>query len=81
MEISGRIQDSALQGLSRAENRIRRVAQSLAAAPLSAEEGGGEVNLAAEMVSLLHAQRSYEASLKIIQAGDEMERHTIDVLG
>ena len=71
----------ALQGLSSAETKLNQTAVriSQAAAPQNGASGG-TVDLAQEMVNLTLAKEEYQANLKALQAGDELTRHTIDLL-
>jgi flagellar hook-associated protein FlgK len=71
----------ALEGLSRAENRIEKTASHLAHLPSNLVPHHDEVNLSEEMVNLILAARSYEANLKSIETASELEQHLIDLLG
>lgn len=72
---------TALQGLSRAENSVDQAAVRLSQAGISPNGSSGDtVDLATEIVNLTAAKDEYLANLKALQTGEEMAKHTIDIL-
>jgi flagellar hook protein FlgE len=67
-----------LQGMQAAESRVNRAASRLAA--VSSPEGD-QVDLSAEMVALMAAKQSFQASAKVVATADDLSRATIDLLG
>jgi flagellar hook protein FlgE len=70
----------ALSGLQAAGAAVERAGRRVTAAT-SPESAADTVDLSTAMVGLLASQRQFEANLKVFQTADEMDRHTIDVLG
>ena len=72
---------AALQGLTSADSQVDQAASRIAqaSAPSSASSGD-TVDLATELVNLEVGKLDYQANLKALQAGDELARHTIDIL-
>ena len=74
----------ALGGLNQAQTNfdtaVRRIASGGSGAPGS---GAGEdtVDLSSNIVSLLQAKNDFEANLKAVKIGDEMQRTALDLLG
>ena len=66
----------ALQGLERAQAGFERSATRIA----TAAEPGDAVDLSAAVAGLLAAKEAFALNLKVVQAADEMERRTIDLL-
>jgi hypothetical protein len=72
----------ALGGFQQAVTQMESAAARIARLPLAASAPPEDsVDLAASMVELIQAQRSAEANLAVIRTGDEVTRHTLDVLG
>ena len=72
---------AALEGLSRAEAQVDQAAVRISQAGVSPNGSSGDtVDLAAEIVNLTQAKDDYAVSLKALQAGDELIKHTIDIL-
>ena len=73
-----------LGGLKQAEARLeqsaRKIAKPVDLAKLP-ESAGDTVDLAAETVGVIEAVNTYTANLKLIQTADELQQHTIDILG
>ena len=71
----------ALQGLNSAESKLDQTAVriSQATAPQNGSSGG-TIDLAQEMVNLTSAKQEYLVSLKALQAGADLAKHTIDIL-
>jgi flagellar hook protein FlgE len=73
---------SALQGLNSAETKLDQTASRISRAG-----GGGtgaaadSVELSTEMLNLLTAKEEYLANLKSIEAGNEIAKHTLDIVG
>ena len=72
---------AALQGLNSAETKLDQAATRLAQAG-NPETGssGDTVDLATEMVNMAVAKEEYQANLKALQAGNDITKHTIDIL-
>ena len=72
---------TALEGLSRAESKVDQAATRISQAGISQNGTSGDtVYLAKEIVNLAIAKDDYLANLKALQAGDELAKHTIDIL-
>lgn len=71
---------SALEGLNRAESKLEQAAGRISQAGAAAGTSGNSLDLATEMVNLAVAKEEYQANLKALQAGNEVTRHTIDIL-
>ena len=72
---------TALQGLSRAETKVDRAATRISQVGITENGASGDsVDLATEMVNLAEAKIEYQANLKALQTGNEMAKHTIDIL-
>lgn len=72
---------SALQGLSAAETKLDQTASRISHAGIgNAGAAPDSVDLSTEMVNLMMAQTEYEANLKSLQTGNEMTKHTLDIL-
>jgi flagellar basal body rod protein FlgC len=72
---------AALQGLNSAEVKVDQAATRIAQAGNPVNGSSGDtVDLAAEIVNLAAAKIDYQANLKALQAGDEMAKHTLDIL-
>jgi flagellar hook protein FlgE len=70
----------ALSGLEATGAAVEKAGRRVVAAT-SPDSSADEVDLSQAMVGLMTSQRQFEANLKAFQTADEMERHTIDVLG
>jgi flagellar hook protein FlgE len=72
---------SALQGLNAAETKLDQTASRLSRAGI-AEKGAAPdaVDLSAELVNLLTAKQQYAANLKSLETGNEIAKHTLDIL-
>jgi len=71
---------SALQGLNAAETKLDQTASRISRAGTETEAAPDAVDLSTEMVNLLTAKQEYAANLKSLQAGNEMAKHTLDIL-
>ena len=72
---------AALEGMNRAEAKVDQAAVRISQAGVAANGSSGDtVDLATEIVNLAVAKDDYLVNLKALQAGDEMTKHTIDIL-
>jgi len=72
---------TALQGLNSAEAKVDQAAVRLSQAGTAPEGSSGDtVDLAAEVVNLMVGKEEYLANLKALQAGNDLTKHTIDIL-
>jgi len=72
---------AALQGLNSAESQLDQAATRISQAGEAASgSSGNSVDLATEIVNLASAKTEYQANLKALQAGDELTKHTIDIM-
>jgi flagellar hook protein FlgE len=74
--------DSALQGLVRSQSSFDQAAGKIAQEPLSLEHQNPQepASLADDMVALMLARNNYEANLKTVQTGSEMQKKLLDLL-
>ena len=75
--------DTALQGLVRSQSNFDQAAAKIAQEPLSPEQQNpqNQASLADDMVALMLARNNYEANLKTVQTGNEMQKKLLDLLG
>jgi flagellar hook protein FlgE len=72
---------TALQGLDRAQSQFDQAAAKISQAGISDTGSSGDtVDLATEIVNLAVAKDEYSANLKALQAGEDLVKHTIDIL-
>ncbi len=72
---------TALQGLDRAQSQFDQAAAKISQAGISDQGSSGDtVDLAQEIVNLAVAKDEYMANLKALQAGNDLTKHTIDIL-
>lgn len=72
---------TALEGLNRAEAKVDQAAVRISQAGVAPNGSSGDtVDLATEMVNLAVGKDEYLVNLKALQAGDELTKHTIDIL-
>ena len=72
---------TALQGLNSAEAKVDQAAVRISQAGTAPQGSSGDtVDLAAEIVSLAVGKEEYMANLKALQAGEDLTKHTIDIL-
>ncbi|HUI80161.1 MAG TPA: flagellar basal body rod C-terminal domain-containing protein [Bryobacteraceae bacterium] len=72
---------SALQGLDAAEGKLDQTANRISRASVAGTGAAGDsVDLSTEMVNLLTAKQAYEVNLKSLQVGNEITKHTLDIL-
>jgi flagellar hook protein FlgE len=72
---------TALEGLTRAEAKVDQAAARISHAGVAPNGSAGDtVDLNKEIVNLAVAKEDFMANLKALQAGDELTKHTIDIL-
>ena len=71
---------TALTALAAASDQVDRIAERISRVGLEVP-GGDVVDLSEEMVALLAARTAFQVAVQIAQVGDEMARHTLDMLG
>lgn len=72
---------SALQGLNAAETKLDQAASRISRAGGTGNGAPPDaVDLATELVNLLTAKQEYAANLKALETGNEIAKHTIDIL-
>lgn len=81
MGIPESILPAALEGLRGAEARLESAARRVAASADPERAVADQIDLSEEFVALIQARNSFAASLRVIEAGDEMARHTLEMLG
>ena len=72
---------AALSGLNAAETKLDQTAKRLSQIGAVDSVPTDSVDLASEMVNLITAKLQFEANLKSLETGNEMAKHTIDILG
>ena len=72
-----------IQGMHRAEDGLNAAADRLAKMPAAAADAASadQVDLSAQMVALMESRNNFAANVKVVHAGDEMTRATLDLLG
>lgn len=71
----------ALEGLTRAEAQVDQAAVRISQAGVASNGSSGDtVDLSKEIVNLAAAKEEFLANLKALQAGDDLTKHTIDIL-
>lgn len=71
---------TALQGLNSAEAKVEQAATRISQAGTPQGSSGDTVDLAAAIVSLAVGKEEYMANLKALQTGEDLTKHTIDIL-
>jgi flagellar hook protein FlgE len=72
---------SALQGLNAAETKLDQTASRISRATVAGTGAASDsVDLSTEMVNLLTAKELYAANIKSLQTGNEIAKHTLDIL-
>jgi flagellar hook protein FlgE len=72
---------SALQGLNATETKLDQTANRLSR--MGVNENGASpdaVDLSAELVNLMTAKQQFAANLKSLETGNEIAKHTLDIL-
>ena len=72
---------AALSGLNAAESKLDQTARRLSQIGTVDDVPVDTVDLASQMVNLVTAKLQFEANLKSLETGNEMAKHTIDILG
>ncbi len=83
---------AALEGLQKAEGKLDQTASRLSnlgaltnsapAQPTPATPAPTDaVDLSTEMLNLITARTEYDVNLKSLQTGEQMVKHTLDILG
>ncbi|HUA22199.1 MAG TPA: flagellar basal body rod C-terminal domain-containing protein [Bryobacteraceae bacterium] len=73
-----------LQGLSTAESQFNTAASQIARAPLAALNQGppsDQVDLSTAAVALLESRNSFDANIKVLKTGDEMQQTLLNMIG
>lgn len=71
-----------LEGLSRAETSFDSAAAKIAQpVSLDAPDPQDQVSLSDQMVALMQARNEYEANLKSLQTGFQMQKTLLDLMG
>jgi len=73
------VQMTALAALAAARQQIEQVAERVSQA--GAPPGSDTVVLSEEMLELLDARAAFEIAVKLAETANEVERHTLDLLG
>lgn len=82
IETQMNIQASGLEGLRRAEARLEEAGRRLAKpASLAEPSQADSVSLSENAVQILEAVNTYEANLRLIATGNEIDKKTLDLLG
>jgi flagellar hook protein FlgE len=74
---------AGLGGLQAAEAQLDGVASRIARQPLSVDDGSAPLDVAdlsSEAVAMMTARTHFQASLKVIEMADEMQRSTLNLL-
>jgi flagellar hook-associated protein FlgK len=77
------VMNAALGGMMVAQNSFNSAAQRIAGAftqPTGFTQPPDSVDLSTEMVALLAARNQFEASAKVFQAGDKMQKKLLDLM-
>ena len=72
---------SALTALAEAQRQLNNAAEGVERAARPASEAGDSLDLSSEAVKLLAAKTSFRAALELAETADEIEQHSIDLLG
>ena len=72
---------SALAALAEARKDLDNAAEGVERATRPASEAGDSLDLSSEAVKLLAAKTSFRAALELVETADEIEQHTLDLLG
>ena len=71
--------DTSLQGLNSAQNAFDQAATKVAQA-YEPNEPVDQVSLSDAMVSLLQASTDYQANLKSLEAGEQLQKSLLNIL-
>jgi flagellar hook protein FlgE len=72
---------AALSGLNAAEVKLDQTAKRLSQIGTVDSVPADSVDLASQIVNLVTAKLEFEANLKSLETGNQMVKHTIDILG
>lgn len=72
---------AALEGLERAQARLENATRRIAGSADPGRLVRDRIDLSEEFVALILARNSFVANLRAIEAGDEITRHTLEILG
>ena len=75
------ITTSALTALAQARKQLNTAAEGVERAARPESAAGDSLDLSTEAVKLLMAKTSFRAALQLVETADEIERHTLDLLG
>jgi flagellar basal body rod protein FlgG len=76
------IVQSGLEGLARAQAALEKTAGRVASLPLSTGGPAEDVvDISAEAVALMAAKNAFQASLKVVETGDQLQQSALDVMG
>ncbi len=70
--------NAALSGMRNAQSTLEKTAERIAGAPSPAADS---VDLSTEMVGMLAAGNQFQANTRVFQAGDQMQKKLLDILG
>lgn len=74
--------DTSLEGLSRAQAAFDQAADNIARSPsANPQNPQDQVSVSDEMVALLNSRNDYEANLKSLDAGKELQKKLLDLIG
>ena len=68
----------ALQGLQQSQSKFERAAVGMASAGI--DSPGDIVDLSQEATALLQAKTGYEASLRVMEAAQQIQKQAVDLL-
>lgn len=72
--------DTPLQGLSRAQESFDQAASKVAQPIEPSQPQQDEVSLSDAMVSMMQAATDYQANLKSLEAGNQMQKSLLNIL-
>jgi len=72
--------DTPLQGLTRAQESFDQAASKVAQPIEPSQPQQDEVSLSDAMVSMLQAANDYQANLKSLEAGNQMQKSLLNIL-
>jgi hypothetical protein len=76
------IVQSGLEGLARAQAALEKTAGRVASLPLSTGGPAEDVvDISAEAVALMAAKNAFQASLKVVETGGQLQQSALDVMG
>jgi flagellar basal body rod protein FlgG len=74
--------NTPLEGLSRAQASFDRAAAKIAQpVSIDSQTPQDQVSLSDQMVALIEASNSYQANLKTLQTGNQMQKTLLDLIG